>query len=88
MLETADIDVSSLRFGPGGASPAHAGHVKDVNKDGQRDLLVHFPIAATGLTTTDTTTGLTGITYDGRHIEGSDYLQAVTQEFNRGKGGK
>jgi hypothetical protein len=43
-FDVADVDVSTLAFGPNGAPLAHRNgpHVKDANHDGIDDLLGHF----------------------------------------------
>ena len=67
VLSTADfdatsVDVTSLRFGPGGAPESHArGHVEDVNVDGRADLLLHFDVAASGIPC-----GASAVTLNGR----------------------
>lgn len=59
VLGTDEFDPASeavrYRFGApdvveagGGARPAHAGHVEDVNGDGRPDLVLHFPTAEAG----------------------------------------
>jgi len=61
VLQTDEFDPTSenvnYRFGAtdvvkngDGARPAHGGHVKDVDGDGNDDLLLHFPTEATGFT--------------------------------------
>jgi hypothetical protein len=61
------VDRSSLRFGPAGAVPIHRrlGHLKDVNRDGVGDLLLHFRPRKTGLSAADAEACLEGTTdYD------------------------
>jgi len=55
--DVSDVDVTTLTFGPGNATPKHdltdaltlAEHTQDVNLDGFPDLVAHFPTADTGL---------------------------------------
>jgi hypothetical protein len=49
-FDVAGVDLETVRFGPGGAGPAHShpGHVQDVNLDGFTDLLTHFRTQDTG----------------------------------------
>ena len=62
-----DIDVSTVRFGPNGASVVHeGGHIEG------NDLVLHFRTQATGIQKGDTTACLTGKTNDGTLIEGCD----------------
>lgn len=85
--DVSDIDVSSLAFGPGGASAAHDGHLEDVNDDGLTDLVVHFPTQDTGLSDGDTEATLTGQTNGGQDLEGSDSVR-IAPGSNKGKAGK
>jgi PKD repeat protein len=72
------VDVASVRFGPNGATEAHAkGHYEDVDKDGDVDLVLHFDARAIGLTASTTDLALTGDLSDGRQIEGSDVVRIV-----------
>jgi uncharacterized repeat protein (TIGR01451 family) len=77
--DVADIDWSSLRFGPGEASPAHgpAGHLEDVNGDGELDLVVHFDIQASALTATESQACVTGRFGNGRSFRGCDDYNVV-----------
>ena len=66
------VDISSVIFGPAGASPVHDGHLEDVNDDGHTDLMFHFRQKKTGLVKGDTEATLTGATTGGTTIEGTD----------------
>jgi hypothetical protein len=71
-------DSNTIRFGPKGAQEVHnKGHIEDVNHDGEPDLLLHFQTQATGITCGDTSASLTGETFDGDPIQGSDAIQTV-----------
>ena len=78
-FDVADIDGTTLDFGPYYARPAkrvgenHA----DVNADGFPDLLAHFRTAETGIEFGDMEACLSGETLDGRSFEGCDTIQTV-----------
>jgi len=77
-FDVADVDVTTLAFGPGGAPIAHLnGHVQDVNHDGVMDLMLHFRTQDTGITCGDESATLTGATLDGQPLEGSDSVNTV-----------
>jgi hypothetical protein len=83
ILTTATFDAQtvkseSVQFGPAGVVDSHGrAHVKDVDYDGDMDLLFHFPIQETGIQCGDTEAGLTGLTWDGTAISGTDYINTV-----------
>jgi hypothetical protein len=77
-FDVAEIDVTTLAFGPGGAPIAHLnGHLQDVNYDGIMDLLLHFRTQDTGIVCGDESAILTGETLDGQPFEGSDSITTV-----------
>lgn len=72
------IDPLSVRFGPSGATEAHGrGHLKDVDGDGDRDLLLHFRTPATGIKCGDALARVTGATVSGEIFGGSDAVRTV-----------
>ena len=76
-FDVLDVDVSTLTFGSAGASPAHSGHLEDVNGDGLTDLVTHYVQKQTGLAVGDTQACISGTTTDGTPISGCDSVNIV-----------
>jgi len=78
-FDVADIDLTTLTFGPGGARPMYvvAGHHRDVNADGFADLVVHFRTEETRIAFGDTEACLSGETLDGQFFERCDTIRTV-----------
>ncbi len=75
-FDVADVDVTSVEFGPGGATEDHRrGHFTDVDKDGDTDLLLHFRTQETGIQCGDTTASLRGRTLGGQVFTGLDSIR-------------
>ena len=52
-------------------------HESDVDEDGDTDLLLHFRLGDTDLDCNSTDGALTGETFDGQSIEGTDAVRMV-----------
>jgi hypothetical protein len=77
-FDATTVDPLSVEFGPGGAMEAHGtGHVEDVDRDGDLDLMLHFKTQETGIQCGDTSATLIGKTFAGQRIEGSDSIATV-----------
>jgi hypothetical protein len=77
-FDATTVDPLSVQFGPDGATEAHGrGHIEDANGDGRLDLVLHFNTKETGIQCGDTSASLTGKTFNGQAIEGSDSIKTV-----------
>jgi hypothetical protein len=78
-FDVADADVTTLAFGPGGASRAHSRgpHFRDLNRDGRKDLLAHFRSNETGIEYGQMEACISGATLDGTPFEGCDAISTV-----------
>ncbi|MCG8450718.1 MAG: hypothetical protein MI725_14200, partial [Pirellulales bacterium] len=83
-FDVSDVDVSSIVFGPDKASPRMRPKKsrpvqKDVNKDGERDLLLVFRTRDTGIERGDSEACLSATTMSGVALEACDGI--VTRSF-------
>jgi hypothetical protein len=77
-FDATEVDPSTVTFGPANASMVHNNaHVEDVDADGDLDLLLHFLTQNTGISCGDTDAQLTGQTYGGTSIIGSDAIKTA-----------
>ena len=84
-FDPLQIDIRTVRFGPDGAT-TNRHRVKDVNKDGVADLFLQFWIQDTGIQCGDAAATLTGDTFDGLQVTGTDSVQTVGCQGRYGDG--
>lgn len=82
ILSTSTFDAStvgpaSVRFGPGAALARDVARLSDVNGDGELDLILQFRVQDTGIECGDAFASLTGETFSGEPIQGTDSLVTV-----------
>ena len=75
-FDPLQVKVRSVRFGPNEAK-AIRHRVKDVNRDGLGDLMFRFTVRHTGIKFGDTEAALSGETFDGLTIAGTDAVRTV-----------
>lgn len=77
-FDATTVDPTTVHFGRTGteASPVHWA-LKDVDKDGDTDMILHFDTQDTGIQCGDASASLTGVTLRGQMIQGSDSVNAV-----------
>lgn len=77
-FDAAAVDPATVRFGRTGteAAPVHFA-LNDVDGDGNTDLVLRFRIQQTGISCGDTSASLTGRTFGGQAISGSDSIRTV-----------
>lgn len=77
-FDATTVDPATVRFGRTGteAAPVQSA-LEDVDGDGDTDLILHFNTQAAGIVCGDTSASLTGETFDGQMIEGSDSINTA-----------
>lgn len=77
-FDALQVDPGTVAFGPDGAAESHGrAHLEDVDGDGDVDLLFHFGVQQAGIECGDATVTLTGETYAGEVLSGTDSLRTV-----------
>jgi len=77
-FDAASVDPNTVRFGRNGAeaSPVQSA-LEDVDGDGDIDMILHFNTQDTGIQCGDTSASLTGKSFGGQAIGGSDSVNTV-----------
>jgi len=77
-FDATTVDALTVKFGPAGATETHGkGHIEDANGDGKPDLVLHFRTEESGIKAGDVSASLTGKTFGGQEIQGSDAIVTV-----------
>lgn len=77
-FDATEVDPATVRFGRTGSEAAPIRFaLKDVDGDGNTDLVLRFRIQQTGIACGDTSASLTARTFDGQPIMGSDSIHTV-----------
>lgn len=75
-FDVTRVDPLTVRFGPNGAMEEHGrGHFEDVDGDGFSDMVLHFRQPEIGIACHQTLATLTGSTFDGVLIKGTDFIR-------------
>ena len=78
-FDALQVDPDTVQLGPAGTAKAHSqAHVEDVDNDGDMDLQLHFKTQETGIQCGDTEATLTGNTWGGTPIMGTDSVNTVS----------
>jgi hypothetical protein len=77
-FDATSVDPTTALFGATGteAAPVHFA-LEDVDADGNTDMILHFNTKATGIQCGVTSASLTGKTFDGQMIQGSDSIRTA-----------
>lgn len=77
-FDATTVDPTTVLFGPTGieAAPVRSA-LEDVDGDGDTDMVLFFKTRATGIQCGDTSASLTGKTFSGQMIQGSDSIKTA-----------
>lgn len=77
-FDATTVDPTTVRFGRAGteAAPLRSA-LEDVDGDADTDMILHFDTQSTGIVCGDTSASLTGTTFTGQPIKGSDSINTV-----------
>ena len=73
-FDAFDVDPLTVRFGPLGVAAQGPPHAKDVDRDGDLDMMLTFHVRAAGIPCGATTATLTGETLAGQPFVGTDSI--------------
>jgi hypothetical protein len=77
-FDATTVDPSTVRFGRNGNESVPTKFtLADIDHDGNADLILHFRTRGTGIQCGDTSATLTGATFGGQEIQGSDSVRTV-----------
>lgn len=77
-FDATTVDPTTVLFGATGTETAPVqSALEDVDGDGDTDMILHFNIQGTGIACGDTSASLTGETFGGQMIKGSDSINTV-----------
>ena len=77
-LDATTVDPTTVRFGRTGTEAAPVQFaLEDVDGDGDTDMILHFNTQDTGIVCGDTSASLTGETFGGQAIQGTDSIKTV-----------
>ncbi len=77
-FDATTVDPTTVRFGATGTEAAPLQYaLEDWDRDGDTDLVLHFDTPSTGIACGDTSAFLTGETFDGQAIQGSDSVKTA-----------
>ena len=72
----SQVDPATVTFGPEGAEHTQY-KVRDINKDGLLDLVLQFQLSGAGIDCGETQAMLTGGTFGGQQLSGTDSIRTV-----------
>jgi hypothetical protein len=77
-FDALQVDATTVEFGPSGASAKRSwAKIRDVDRDGDADLILRFRVQSTGFTCGDTEGTLTGGTFPGQRFIGTDDVRIL-----------